>query len=94
MQEQSRIRVVGVLIDMIDAVGVKRARPPDKATDLIAFGEQELGQIGAILTGDSSNQRFFVISYLPFSLRRNFQSLTRPSMFLKNIPQLLSGNTQ
>jgi len=39
---EPHIAVMGVLIDVINPVGVECARPPDEAVHLIAFGEQQL----------------------------------------------------
>jgi hypothetical protein len=38
---------------MVHPRGVKRRRPPFDTVNLIVFVEQKLGQIGAILTGNS-----------------------------------------
>ncbi len=56
VQEQPGGRVVRVLVDVLDPVGVERAGFPNQTVDFIAFGEQEFGQIRSILAGDACNQ--------------------------------------
>jgi hypothetical protein len=41
---------------MIDAGGVKGARPPDYSVNLVAFFQQQIGQITSILAGDPGDQ--------------------------------------
>ncbi len=57
VQVQARLRLVGVPVQVIDSRGVERARPPDKPVDRVAFGQQKLGQVGAVLAGNSGDQR-------------------------------------
>jgi len=47
---------MGVVVEMIDAVGVKEACAPHHAVDFVAFPEQELGKIRAVLPGDAGDQ--------------------------------------
>ena len=42
---------------MADALEVLGARSAHDAVDGVALGEQQLGQIAAVLTGDSRNRR-------------------------------------
>jgi hypothetical protein len=56
VQEEAGSRVVGILIDMIDAVRVEGARTPHEAVDFIAFREEEFGQIGTVLTSDTRDE--------------------------------------
>src|SRR5215213_5564380 len=42
---------------MIDALELLRRRPPDHAVDVVALLEQQLGQVGTVLAGDSRDQR-------------------------------------
>jgi hypothetical protein len=46
-----------ILVEVIDARGIERGRPPLDAMDLIAEAEQIFGKIGAVLAGDAGNQR-------------------------------------
>ena len=44
---------VRVLVKMLDAVGVERARAPDDAVDLVALGQEKLREIRSVLPGDA-----------------------------------------
>src|SRR3979490_2696786 len=57
VQEKRHIAGVRVFVEMIDARGVERRRPPLDAMDRVAEAKQVFGEIGAILAGDASNQR-------------------------------------
>ena len=57
MQEESRIRIMWIQIEVIDARGVEGRRAPDQAVDDVALVEQLLGQIGAVLAGDTRDER-------------------------------------
>ena len=45
MQEQARLGLVRVPIEVVDALGVKGRRPPDQTVNDIPLLEQQLGQI-------------------------------------------------
>ena len=45
MQEQSRVRQVRILIEMVDASAIEAAGAPDETVDFVALFEQEFGQI-------------------------------------------------
>ena len=47
-----------VLVEMIDSLRIEGGGAPDDAVNLIAFVEQKLGKIRAVLTSDSSDERF------------------------------------
>jgi len=51
MKEKAGIREVGVLVEVVDAFGVKCAGTADKSVDFVAFVEEEFGKIGAVLAG-------------------------------------------
>src|SRR6266550_2381400 len=55
---QKKTDAVNVRIDvkMIDAGGVEGARPPDYSVNLVAFFQQQIGQITSILAGDPGDQ--------------------------------------
>ena len=57
VQEEPGLRVVGITIQVIDAVGVERAAPADDTVNNIVLGHQEFRQIGPVLTGDAGDQR-------------------------------------
>ena len=46
---------VGILVKMINAIGVEGAGAADDSVDLITFAEQEFGQIGAVLSCDAGD---------------------------------------
>src|SRR3954452_1282705 len=51
--------LVRVVVEVIDSVGVDQRRPALNAMNRITFGQQQLGKIGAVLTGDACDQRGF-----------------------------------
>ena len=53
---RSRWPAVRVAVEVVDAAGVEGAGAADDAVDFVAFGEQELGQIGAVLAGDAGDR--------------------------------------
>ncbi len=56
VQKEAQIRVMRVLIEMIDAVGVDERGAALHAVNDIAFLDQQFGQIGAVLAGYAGNQ--------------------------------------
>jgi hypothetical protein len=48
-----------VLIQMIDAIGVKERTAALDAVDFIAFIQQKFGQVSTVLTRDAGDERFF-----------------------------------
>ena len=50
---------MGILINVVDALGVERGGAPLDAVDNVAFFEQEFGEVGAILTGDAGDEGDF-----------------------------------
>ena len=50
---------VGVLVDVIDALGVEQRGAALDAVDNVAFFEEEFGEVGAILAGDASDEGDF-----------------------------------
>ena len=57
MQAQPVVGDVRVLVDVVEPLGVERARAADDAVDLVALGEQQLGQVRAVLAGDAGDER-------------------------------------
>jgi hypothetical protein len=45
-----------ILIKMLDPAGVEGAASPDDPMDLVAFLDEELCQVAAVLTGDAGNE--------------------------------------
>jgi hypothetical protein len=58
VQKEAWVRVVRILVDMVDAVGIEQRRSSLDAVDFIAFGEEKLGEVGSILAGNSCDQGF------------------------------------
>ena len=50
---------VRVLVDRVEPAGVEAAGAADNAVDLVAFAEQELGEIRAVLAGDAGEEGLF-----------------------------------
>jgi len=48
-----------VLVDVVYALGVERAGPALDAVDGVAFFEQKLSQVRAVLAGDASDEGDF-----------------------------------
>ena len=69
--------LVRVLVQVIDTVGIERRRPSFDAVNLVAFVEQELGQIRAVLASNTGYQCF-----------HKFSSMKRPGTL---IPFTISG---
>jgi hypothetical protein len=44
---------------VIDARSIEGARATDDSVDLVAFRKQQLGKVGAILSGDAGDKRAF-----------------------------------
>ena len=59
MQDELAVGLVRILIEVIDAVGVEERRAALDAVDLVAFVEQELGEVGAVLARDAGDQGYF-----------------------------------
>ena len=57
MQQERHVAGVRILIEMIDAGGVERGRPPLDAVHGVAEAEQIFGEIGAVLPGNAGDQR-------------------------------------
>jgi hypothetical protein len=49
---------VKVLINVVEAIRVETRCAAFEAVDLIPFGKQELGQVGAVLAGATSDKSF------------------------------------
>jgi phosphoheptose isomerase len=53
---------VGILIEVVDALGIKGGRSPNDAMHLIAFIKQQFRKIRTVLPSNTSNKSFFHIS--------------------------------
>ena len=56
MQHEAAAPVVRILVQMVDPVGVEQRGPALDAMDGVALAEQEFGQVGAILAGDTGDE--------------------------------------
>jgi hypothetical protein len=59
MEQEAGADDVRVLVEVVDALGVEARRAADHAVDLVAFGEQQLGEVGAVLPGDACDECAF-----------------------------------
>jgi hypothetical protein len=55
MQKQAHLLLVGVAIEVVDALGVEGGRPAHQAVDLVALVEQLLSEEGPVLPGDAGD---------------------------------------
>ncbi|MNK95626.1 hypothetical protein D3C87_1158700 [compost metagenome] len=60
VQNEARILVVRILIDVIYPAGIEGRRTPLDTVNRIALGQQKLGKIGTVLPGYSGYQRDLV----------------------------------
>ncbi len=59
VEEEAYFFLVAVFVEMVDAVGVEKAGAALDAVDDVAFVEEEFGEVGAVLTGDASDEGDF-----------------------------------
>ena len=64
MQEKVRVLLVQVLVEPIDTGGVEERAAPLDAMDGVPLPQQERGQIGPVLAGDSRDQCCFHLLFL------------------------------
>ena len=57
VQQERHIAGVRIFVEMIDARGIERGRPPLDAVDRVAEAKQIFGEIGAVLPGDAGEER-------------------------------------
>jgi hypothetical protein len=55
MQDEFAVLDVRVLIEVIDAIGVEQRRAALDAVNLVALLQQEFGEIGPVLSGDTGD---------------------------------------
>jgi len=56
MQDKAALCLVRILVQVIDPIGIEQRGPAFHAMNNIAFPQQELRQIGAILSGNAGDQ--------------------------------------
>lgn len=59
MKEKAHAVDMRIAVEVVDTRSVERARPTDYAVDLVSLGEEQFGEIGAVLAGDASDEGFF-----------------------------------
>ena len=59
VQDESPGRLMRVLVQVVDTVGVEKRCAPLHAMNLVALGQQKLGEVGAVLAGHAGNQGLF-----------------------------------
>ncbi len=81
MHEERHVASVRVLIEMVDARGVERRRPPLDAVDRVAETKQVLSEISAVLPGDAGEERYarFRIRFRHTSPPNFYEQLRRAS---------------
>ena len=57
VQGQPGAADMGIVVEMIDAIGVEEACAPHHAVDFISFRKQEFAEVGAVLPGNAGDQR-------------------------------------
>ena len=59
VKHQAALFLVGILVEVVDAVGVQQGSAALDAMHFIPLFQKEFGEIGAILTGDAGDQSSF-----------------------------------
>ncbi len=59
MEEQPVFSQVRVGVNAVQPAGVEGAGAADQAVNLVAFGEQQLREVGTVLPGDAGDEGFF-----------------------------------
>ena len=62
--EETDARLMRVLVEVVDAVGVEARRAPHDAVHLVALLHQELGQVGAVLPRDAGHERLLRVVHV------------------------------
>jgi len=52
-----------VLVDMVNSPRIYQTSAAFYAVDEVAFSQQELREVGSVLTGDTGNQSHFLLLY-------------------------------
>jgi hypothetical protein len=53
-----------VFVDVMETTCVERGGTTDDTVDVVAFGEEELGEVGTVLTSDSGDEGDFTLVVL------------------------------
>lgn len=54
---------MGVLVKVVDAIGVEGGGATDDAVDFVAVLEEEFGEVGAVLAGDAGDESAFNLTH-------------------------------
>src|SRR5208282_6086716 len=65
MQEEPRARLIWILINVVDPLRIKRARPADDSVNFVSFRKKQFGEIRPVLPGNSRDECAFHVRYLP-----------------------------
>jgi hypothetical protein len=57
VQEEAGARLVRIDVEVVDARRVERGGTADQAMHLVTLGQQQFGQVGTVLPGDTGDQR-------------------------------------
>ena len=57
MQLEPDVLVVRILIQVVNPVGVEQGGPALDTVHFVAFGQQQFGEVGTVLSGDASDER-------------------------------------
>ncbi len=57
VEEEPRLRLVRIAVEVVDPPGVERAGAADQPVDLVALLQEKLGEVRAVLAGDPGDQR-------------------------------------
>ncbi len=58
VEDELWMGIVRILVDVVDAIGIEERGAALDAVDLVAFGEEKLGEVRSVLAGNSCNQGF------------------------------------
>jgi hypothetical protein len=56
MQLQAAARLMGILIEVVDSVGIEQRRPALDAVHEVTLIEEQFGEVGTVLPGDSCDE--------------------------------------
>jgi hypothetical protein len=59
VKEEASVGLVGILIDVVDALSVEGTGAPDDAVDLVSLRKKKFSKVGTILSGDAGNKSAF-----------------------------------
>jgi hypothetical protein len=59
VQDQAALFLVGILIEVIDAVGIQQRSAAFDAVHFVPLLQKELSEVSAVLTGDAGDQGSF-----------------------------------